>query len=97
MAVQQLVGANVAMTTATNEYSIAIPPGAINLQLKCRDLVNAIKVYTVSVGNGGSPANFYTINPNSTLSFFSKAGGQTLYLMSTASAIVLEASYLIDL
>jgi hypothetical protein len=88
---------NVAMTTGTDEYSVAIPSGAIEVQISCGDATNKIQVYTISVGNGGSPANAWLIEANMTFKLgTTKQDAQTLYLMSSASSIVAQVSYYLD-
>src|SRR5579859_4942155 len=96
MSIQQFTGLNVALTTAGNEYSLVIPPGAMDVQLKLRDATKTLKIYGVSVGNGGSPANYITLAAGQVLSFRTKQGGQTIYVMPADNTQVLEACYFID-
>jgi len=88
---------NVAMTTGTDEYSVAIPSGAVDLQIACSDAIHTIQVYQVSVGNGGTPANAWTITANTPYKpSTTKQDAQTLYLMSSSSTIVAQVSYYLD-
>jgi hypothetical protein len=88
---------NVAMTTGTDEYSVVIPTGAIEVQIKLQDATHTCEVYQVSVGNGGSPANFWTIDAGQVWYLGStKQDQQTLYLMSATSSVVAEVSYYLD-
>lgn len=96
MALLQFVGVNVALTTANNEYTLVLPPGAINLQLKMSDATHTAQIYTVSVGNAGTPANSFTIGANQIISFVTRSGGQTLYVMPNTSNTVLQGAYYLD-
>ena len=96
MAIQQLTGANVALTTATNEYSLVIPPQASNLSIRFREATGTVKVYKVGVGNGGTPANFITVDASKPFTLLGVFGGQTIYLMGDTNATHAEAAYLID-
>jgi hypothetical protein len=88
---------NVALTTANDEYSIAIPAGAINVQMKLADATHTVMVYQVSVGNGGSPANFWTIDAAQLSPFGpTKQDPQTLYLMSGTASVSMQVSYYLD-
>ena len=66
------------MTTGNNEYSVAIPPGALNVHIKLRDTTNSLKLYSTSVGNGGTPNPFYTVAPGTTLQLDTKLHGRLL-------------------
>lgn len=88
---------NVALTTANDEYSIVIPTGAVNVQMKLADATHTVMVYQVSVGNGGSPANFWTIDAAQLSPFGpTKQDAQTLYLMSATSSVSMQVSYYLD-
>jgi hypothetical protein len=93
MAQQQFACINVAMATSGNEYSASIPPGAIDVKIKLADATNAAKIYTASVGNGGTPANYWTINPGQILEMHTKMGGQTFYLMGATNSLVAQILY----
>lgn len=82
------------MGTSGNEYSVSIPPNAVNVKIKARDTTNTIKVYTVSVGNGGSPANYVTIPANMIVDLRGMFGAQILYLMPSANTMVAEIFYI---
>jgi hypothetical protein len=88
---------NVAMTTGSNEYSVAIPAGAVDVQIACGDATHTIQVYNVSVGNGGTPANAWLIEANTVFNLgTTKQDAQTLFLMSSSSTIVAQVSYYLD-
>jgi hypothetical protein len=88
---------NVALTTATDEYSLQIPAGAVDVQMQMGDATHTAQVYQVSVGNGGSPANYWTILPNRSLSLGqTKQDPQTLYVMPASSSTILQVSYYLD-
>lgn len=84
------------MGTGGNEYSVAIPPGALDVQIALQDATHTMKVYTAGVGNSGSPANYWLIEAGQVLSIRSKLGGQTLYFMSTTSSVAAQVLYIID-
>jgi hypothetical protein len=97
MSQRQLQIINVALTTANNEYSITIPTGAVNVQMKLGDATNTVKVYQVSVGNAGTPANFWTIDAGQVSPFAPTVQDQqTFYLMSAAAGVSLQVSYYLD-
>jgi hypothetical protein len=83
------------MATAGNEYSVTIPPQALDVHIKMRDATSKLKIYTTSVGNT-TPSNYYTVNAGATLEFRTKLGGQTIYLQSDGTSVVAEVSYVID-
>jgi hypothetical protein len=88
---------NVALTTGNDEYSITIPSGAVNVQMKLADATHTVNIYQVSVGNGGNPANFWTIDADQANPFGpTKQDAQTLYLMSATSSVSLQVSYYLD-
>jgi hypothetical protein len=88
---------NVSMATANNEYSIVIPSGAMNVQMKLADATHTVMVYQTSVGNGGSPANFWTIDAAQISPFGpTKQDAQTIYLMSGTASVSLQVSYYLD-
>lgn len=97
MSIRNIQIVNVSMTTGTNEYSVTIPTGAIEVQIKLQDATHTAMVYQVSVGNGGSPANFWNIDAGATWYLGStRQDQQTLYLMSSTSAVAAEVSYYLD-
>lgn len=93
---QQLVGQNIALTTSGNEYSIAIPSNVSNIKISLADQTNTAKIYNVSVGNGGSPANYWTLGPGEVLEFSAKFGPQTIFIMPGANTLIAQVLYIAD-
>lgn len=92
----QFQALDLAMGTSGNEYALVIPPGALDVHIQLRDTTNTVKLYTVGVGNQGSPSNYFTLNPGKSLELRSRLGGQTIYAMPSANTTVLEACWIAD-
>jgi hypothetical protein len=85
---------NVALTTATDEYSIVIPTGASNVQMKLGDATHTAQIYQVSVGNGGTPANAWLLNAGEIYALgVTMQQEETLYAMPATNSTVLQVSY----
>lgn len=95
MSQRQLTIQNVSMGTGGNEYSVTVPPGAINVHIKLRDTTNPLKVYTTSVGNT-LPTTYFTVDPDTEFRMETKMDNQVVYLQCTASSVVAEVSYFLD-
>lgn len=97
MAIQQFRGLNVAMATSGNEYGLTIPPQAVNVQIRLREGSTAsAKVYVASVGNGGTPLNYITVDSTRPLVIQGRWGGQSFFVMPGANTLNAEIAYLID-
>ena len=95
MSQRQLVLQNVSMSTSGHEYSVTIPPGAINVHIKLRDATNSMIVYTTSVGNT-TPSVYYTVDPGTEYRMDTKMDGQIIYMQGSAASVVAEVGYFLD-
>src|SRR4051812_14579802 len=103
MAVSQILQVNVSAPSIYTEYSIAIPPGAIEITLQLRPSGVAANVFwymapnTPAPGSAANlPATYGTIPAGSSRTILGKLGGQTLYFQLDGASQVLEMDYHAD-
>lgn len=104
MGVSQLQQQNVSAASAYTEYSLAIPPGAIEITLQLRPSGTPANLYwymapsgSLAPGTSGNlPSVYNTIPAGSSRSIMGKLGGQTLYFQVDQSSQVLEFDYHAD-
>ena len=104
MAINQIQQVNTPAASAYTEYSVAIPPGAIEITFQLRPNATPANVFwymapsgSVSPGSVGNlPAAYTTIPAGSSRSILGKLGGQTIYFQVDQGGQVLELDYHAD-
>jgi hypothetical protein len=103
MSINQLLQSNVAAASAYTEYSIAIPPGAIEITLQVRPSGTPATLFWYMATNNPAPgsaanlpATYGTIPAGSSRTILGKLGGQTLYFQVDQGSQVLEMDYHAD-
>ena len=104
MAVNQLLQINTSAPAAYTEYTLAVPPGAMEVTLQLRPSANPTNLFwymaasgSASPGSAGNlPATYATIPPGASRTIVGKLGGQTIFFQVDQSNQVLEFDYHAD-
>src|SRR5215831_15241607 len=104
MGVQQIQQQNISAPVAYTEYSLAIPPGAIEVTLQLRPTGTPANLFWYMAPSGSSapgssanlPATYNTIPAGSSRIITNKLGGQTIYFQVDQSGQTLEFDYHAD-
>lgn len=103
MAISQLQQVNVSAASTYTEYSIVVPPGAMNVTLQLRPSATPSKIYWYMASNNPShgteanlPATYGTIPAGASRTISGKLGGQTIYFQVDGADQVLEMDYHAD-
>jgi hypothetical protein len=101
--ISQLLQQNIAAAAAYTEYTLAVPPGAMELTLQLRPGFTAANLFWYMSSNNPTPgsaanlpATYATIPPGSSRTISGKLGGQTIYFQVDQSTQVLEFDYHAD-
>src|SRR5882672_1440516 len=100
MGISQLQQTNVSAPAAYTEYSVAVPPGAIEVTLQLRPSAGPAKLFWYMASNNLSPgseanlpATYGTVPAGSSRSILGKPGGQIIYFQTDGTDQVLEMDF----
>lgn len=104
MGISQIVQSNVSAPAAYTEYSLTVPPGAIEITLQLRPSGTPANLFWYMAPSGSSspgsssnlPATYGTVPAGSSRSILGKLGGQVIYFQVDQSNQVLEFDYHAD-